>query len=138
MVRLGQTSLLVGRRDYDEDAGKSVDAEPAAVIAASTSTAANRRCSRQLGLQQQMVARDGGRVQESGGARNGRVDDSSGPLVKGTSVKPESLSGEGRQASLAGSYPGVRVAGQAPVEDVPRRVGQREGRSTIRGFGAAR
>ena len=54
-----------------------------------------------LGLQQQMVARDDGRVQESGGARNGRVDDSSGPLVKGTSVKPESLSGEGRQASLA-------------------------------------
>ena len=85
-----------------------------------------------------MVTRDGGRVQESGGARNGRVDDSSGPLVKGTSVKPESLSGEGRQANLAESYPGVRVAGQAPVKDVPRRGGQREGRGTIRGFGAAR
>ena len=85
-----------------------------------------------------MVPRVGGRVQESGGARNGRVDDSSSPLVRGTSVKPESLSGEGRQASLAGSYPGFRVAGQAPVEDVPRRDGQREGRGTIRGFGAAR
>ena len=85
-----------------------------------------------------MVARDSDRVQESGGARNGRVDDSSGPLVKGTSVEPESLSCEGRQASLAGSYPGVRVAGQAPVEDVPPRVGQRKGRGTIRGLGAAR
>ena len=110
----------MGRRDFDEDAGKSVDA------------ADNR------GLQQQMAARDRGRVQESGGARNGRVDDSSGPLVRGTSVKPESLSGEGRQASLVGSYPALRVAGQAPVEDVPRRDGQREERGTIRGFGAAR
>ena len=47
------------------------------------------------GLQQLMAAGDGGRVQESGGARNGRVVDSSGPLVRETSVKLESLSGEG-------------------------------------------
>ena len=85
-----------------------------------------------------MAARGGGRVQESGRARNGVVNDSSGPLMRGTSVKPESLSGEGRQASLAGSYPGFRVAGQAPVEDVPRQDGQSGGRGTIRGFGAAR
>ena len=52
-----------------------------------------------------MTAGDGGRVQESGGARTGRVVDSGGPLVRETSVKLESLSGEGRQASLAGSYP---------------------------------
>ena len=50
----------------------------------------------------------------------GRVVDSSGPLVRETSVKLKSLSGERRQASLAGSYPGFRVAGQAPVEDAPR------------------
>ena len=70
------------------------------------------------GLQQQMAAGDGGRVQESGGAREGRVIDSRGSLVRETSVKQESLSGEGRQPSLAGSYPGVRVAALAPVEDV--------------------
>ena len=34
------------------------------------------------GLQQQMAAGDGDRVQESGGAREGRVVDSSGPLVR--------------------------------------------------------
>ena len=44
------------------------------------------------GLQQQMAAGDGGRVQESGGAREGRVIDSSGPLERETSVKRESLS----------------------------------------------
>ena len=32
-----------------------------------------------------------------------------------TSAKLESLSGEGRQASLAGSYLGFRATGQAPV-----------------------
>ena len=83
------------------------------------------------GLQQQMAAGDGGRVQESGGAREGRVIDSRGPLKRETSVKQESLSGEGRQASLARSYPGVRVAGQAPVEDVPRRDGQRKDRQGL-------
>ena len=77
------------------------------------------------GLHQQMAARDGGRVQESGGARNGRFDDSSGPLVRGTSrVKPESLSGEGRQASLAGSYPGFRVAVIIPDDMVLMRCSQ--------------
>ena len=90
------------------------------------------------GLQQQMAAGDGGRVQEPGGAREGRVVDSSGPLVRETSVKQESLSGEGRQASLARSYPGFRVTGQAPVEDVPRRDGQREESCTVRGFDPAR
>ena len=55
----------------------------------STSAAYNR------GLQQQMVAGDGGRVQESGGAREGRAIDSRGSLVRETSVKQESLSGEG-------------------------------------------
>ena len=89
-------------------------------------------------LQQQIAAGDGGRVQESGGAREGRVIDSRGSLVRETSVKQESLSGEGQQASLAGSYPGFRVAGQAPVEDVPRRDGQREESGTVRGFGPAR
>ena len=39
------------------------------------------------GLQQQMAAGDDGRVQEPGGARNGRVVDSSGPLVIEISVK---------------------------------------------------
>ena len=90
------------------------------------------------GIQQQMAAGDGGRVQESGGAREGHVVDSSGPLVKETSVKLESLSGERRHASLAGSYPGFRVAGQAPVEDVPRRDGQRGEIGTIRGLSSAR
>ena len=90
------------------------------------------------GLQQQMAAGDGGRVQESGGAREGRVIDSRGSLVRETSVKQESLSGEGRQPSLAGSYPGFRVAAQAPVEDVLRRDGQREESGTVRSFGPAR
>ena len=90
------------------------------------------------GLQQQMAAGDGGRVQESGGPREGRVIDSRGSFVRETSVKQESLSGEGRQASLAGSYPDFRVAGQAPVEDVLRRDGQREESGTVRGFGPAR
>ena len=39
---------------------------------------------------------------------------------------------------MAGSYPGFRVAGQAPVEDIPRRDGQRGEGGTIRGFGPAR
>ena len=90
------------------------------------------------GLQQQMAAGAGGRAQESGGAREGRIIDSRGSLVRETSVKQESLSGEGRQASLAGSYPGFRVAGQAPAEDVLRRDGQREESGTVRGFGPAR
>ena len=90
------------------------------------------------GLQQQIAAGEGGRVQESGGAREGRVVDSSGPLVGETSAKLESLSGEGRQASLAGNDTGFRVAGQAPVEDVPRRNGQRRAGGTIRGFGPTR
>ena len=42
------------------------------------------------GLQQQMAAEDGGRVQESGGAQEGRDIDSSGPLVRETPVKQES------------------------------------------------
>ena len=90
------------------------------------------------GLPQQMAAGDGGRVQESGGAREGRVIDIRGPLVREISVKQESLSGERRQASLAGSYLGFRVAGQPPVEDVPRRDGRREESGTVRGFGPAR
>ena len=90
------------------------------------------------GLQQQMAAGDGGRVQESGGAREGRVIDSRGSLVRETSVEQESLSGEGRQPSLAGSYPGFRVAALAPVEDVLRRDGQREESGTARGFGPTR
>ena len=48
------------------------------------------------------------------------------------------MSGEGRQPSLAGSYPGFRVAALAPVEDVPRRDGQRKESGTVRGFGPAR
>ena len=86
------------------------------------------------GLQQQMAVGDGGRVQEPGGAREGRVIDSRGSLVRETSVKQESLSGEGRQPSLAGSYPGFRVAALAPVEDVLRRDGQREESGTVRGL----
>ena len=62
------------------------------------------------GLQQMLAAGDGGRVQESSGAQNRRVVDSSGPLVRETSVKLERLSGEGRHASLVRSYPGFRVA----------------------------
>ena len=85
-----------------------------------------------------MAAGDGGRVLESGGAREGRVVDSSGPLVRETSARLENLSGEGRQASLTGSYPGFRVAGQAPVEDLPRRDGQRGEYGTIRGFDPVR
>ena len=90
------------------------------------------------GLQQQQAAGDGGRVQESGDAREGRAIDSRGPFVRETSVKQESLSGEGRQARLAGSYPGFRVAGQAPIEDVPRRDGQMEESATVKGFGPTR
>ena len=84
-----------------------------------------------------MAAGEGGRVEESDGAREGRVVDSSHPLVEETTANLESLSGEGWQASLAGSYPGFRVAGQVPVEDVPRRDDQRGESSTIRGFGPA-
>ena len=58
--------------------------------------------------------------------------------MRETSLKQESLSGDGRQASLAESFPSFRVAGQAPVEDVLRRDGQREESGTIRGFGPAR
>ena len=90
------------------------------------------------GLQQQMAAGDGGHVQEFDGAREGRVVKTSGSLVRETSVKQESLSGEGRQASLAGSYPGFRVIGQTPIEDVPRRDDQRGESGTIRGFGPVR
>ena len=62
------------------------------------------------GLQQMLAAGDGGRVQESSGAQNRRVVDSSGPLVRETSVKLKRLSGEERHASLARTYPGFRVA----------------------------
>ena len=55
-----------------------------------------------------------------------------------TSAKRERLSGEGRQASLTGSYLDFWIAGQAPVEDVPRRDGQRGEGGTIRDFGPAR
>ena len=89
------------------------------------------------GLQQQTAAGDGGCVQESGGAREGRVIDSRSSLVRETSVIQESLSGEGRQPNLAGSYPSFRVAALAPVEDALRRDGQREESGTVRGFGAA-
>ena len=90
------------------------------------------------GLQQQMAAGDGGRLQESGGAREDSVIDSRGSLVRETSVKQESLSGEGQQPSLAESYPGYRVTAPAPVEDVLRRDSQREESGTVRGFGPAR
>ena len=90
------------------------------------------------GLQQQMTAANGSRVQESGGAREGRVIDSRDPLVLETSVKQESFSGEGRQPNLAGSYPGCWVAALPPVEDVLRQDSQREESGTVRGFGPAR
>ena len=80
-----------------------------------------------------MAAGDGGRVQESGGVREGRVVDSRGSLVREISVKQESLSGEGRQPSLAGSDPGFRVAALAPVEEVLRRDDQKEESGTVRG-----
>ena len=89
------------------------------------------------GLQQQMATGDGGRVQESGGAREGRVIDRRCSLVRETSVTQESLSGEGQQPNLAGRYPSFRVAALAPVKDVLRRDGQREESGTVRGFGAA-
>ena len=80
-----------------------------------------------------MAAGEGGRVQKSGGAREGRVVDSSSSLVGETSAKLESLFGKnGKQAWRD------RVAGQAPVEDVPRRDGQRGEGGTIRGFSPAR
>ena len=53
-------------------------------------------------------------------------------------ARQESLSGEVRQASLAGIYLGFRVAGQALVQDVPRRDGQRGEGGTTRGSGPAR
>ena len=112
-----QTAAVAGDRGVQQQTGGAAD---------------NR------GLQQQMAAGDGGRVQESDGAREGRVIDSRGSLVRETSVKQESLSGEGRQPSLAGSYPGFRVAALAPVEGVLRRDGQREESGTVRGFGPAR
>ena len=55
-----------------------------------------------------------------------------------TAVKLESLSGKERQASVAGSYPGFRVAGQALVEDVPCWDGLRGEGGTIRGFDSVR
>ena len=58
--------------------------------------------------------------------------------MRKTLVKQKSLSGEGRQPSLARSYPGFRVAALAPVENVLRRDGQGEENGTVRGFGPAR
>ena len=52
-------------------------------------------------------------------------------------ARQESLSEEVRQASLAGIYPGFRVAGQALVQDVPHRDGQRGEDGTTRGSGPA-
>ena len=90
------------------------------------------------GLQQQLAAGEGGRVEESGGARKERVVDSSGSLVGEFAGRLENFSSEARQASLARSYLGFRVAGQTPVEDVPRGDGQRGKAGTNRGFGPAR
>ena len=116
-LQLQQTAAAAGDRGVQQQTAGAAD---------------NRR------LQQQMAAGDGGRVQESGEIRNGCVVDSSAPLVREISVKLERFSGEGRQASLAGSYPGFRVTGQAPVEDVPRQDCQREESGTIKGFDPAR
>ena len=55
-----------------------------------------------------------------------------------TAARLESLSGEARQVSLAGSYPGFRVPGQASVEGIPRWDGQREESETIRDFDPTR
>ena len=63
------------------------------------------------GLQQQLAAGEGRRVEESGGTRERRVADSRGPFMGETEAKLESLSDEERQVSLAGSYPGFRVGG---------------------------
>ena len=41
------------------------------------------------------------------------------------------------ESFLARSYPGFRVADQAPLEDVPRQYGQRDEGGAIRGFGPA-
>ena len=112
-LQLQQTAAAAGDRGVQQQTAGAAD---------------NRR------LQQQMAAGDGRGVQESGGARNGCVVDSSVSLVIETSVKLERLSGEGRQASLAGSYPGFRLTGQAPIEDVLRRDGQREESGTVGGF----
>ena len=90
------------------------------------------------GLQQQMAVEKGGRVEESGGAREGRVVDSSGAFVGETAANLESLSGEGRQESLVGSYPDFRIADRAPLEEVPRRDDKRGEGGTVRGFGPAR
>ena len=67
-------------------------------------------------------------MEESDGTREGRV----------VAAILESLSGEALETSLARSYPGFRVADRAPVEDVPRRDGQRGEGGTIKGFGSAR
>ena len=90
------------------------------------------------GLQQQLAAGEGGRVEESAGARKERVVNSSGSLVREIAGRLENFSGEARQASLARSYLGFQVAGQTPVEDVTRRDGQRGKAGTIRGLGPAR
>ena len=90
------------------------------------------------GLQQQLAAGAGGRVEESDGTREGRVVDSSASLVGETAAILESLSGEALQASPSRSYPGFRVAGQAPIEDFSRRDGQGGKCGTIKGFGSAR
>ena len=55
-----------------------------------------------------------------------------------TTPRLESLSGEARAASLVRSHPGFWVAGQAPVEDVPRLDGQRGECGTIRGLDPVR
>ena len=52
--------------------------------------------------------------------------------------KLERISGEGLQAKLAGSYAGFGVAGQAPLENIPRRDSERGKGGTTRGFGSVR
>ena len=59
-------------------------------------------------------------------------------LVGETAARLESLPGEARYVSLAGSYAGFRISELASVEGVPRRDGQRGEGGTIRGFGPAR
>ena len=85
------------------------DSNPAATTAAAISTTANGRsrssratasnrgiAAHDRGLRQQLAAGAGGRVEESGGARKGRIVDSSTFFVGETLAKLESFSGVAR------------------------------------------
>ena len=134
---------------YDEDAGKSNDAEPAATSAAATATAANGRSRR---LQATAVNRGSSRrprATAAAGDRSRRRHRSVWRRSRRTRRRQQGLprgGDRGKTGELArwrtaskpgGKLPGFWVAGQAPVQDVPRRDDQKGEGGIITSFGPA-